>query len=70
MRAELSPTRKKKKQYARKKEEERWVKAASEVKTVYKCICDKNPEACKAEEHPLGRDQPSMPNEVLATSLN
>lgn len=51
MRAELSPTRKKKKQYARKKEEERWVKAASEVKTVYKCICNKNPEACKVEVH-------------------
>lgn len=51
MRAELSPNRKKKKQYARKKEEERWVKAASEVKTVYRCICDKNPEACKAEKH-------------------
>jgi hypothetical protein len=56
MRAELSPNRKKKKQYARKKEEERWVKAAGEVKIAYKCICEKNPEACRAEEHPLRRE--------------
>lgn len=51
MRAELSPTRKKKKQYTQKKEEERWVKVANEVKTVYRCICDKNPDACKAEKY-------------------
>jgi len=41
-----------KKAYARRKEEERWVKAAGEVKTVYRCICDKNLEMFKAEEHP------------------
>ena len=40
-----------KKAYARRKEEERWVKAAGEVKTVYRCICDKNLEMFKAEEH-------------------
>lgn len=51
-RPELSPARKRRKAYARRKEEERWVKAAGEVKTVYRCICDKNPEMCKAEEHP------------------
>lgn len=41
-----------KKAYARRKEEERWVKAVGEVKTVYRCICDKNLEMVKAEEHP------------------
>lgn len=51
MRAELSPNRKKKKQYARKREEERWAKAAGEAKIVYRCICDKNPDMCKAEKH-------------------
>jgi hypothetical protein len=51
-RPELSPARKRRKAYARRKEEERWVKAAGEVKTVYRCICDKNLEMCKAEEHP------------------
>ena len=40
-----------KKAYARRKEEERWVKAAGEVKTVYRCICDKNLEMFKAAEH-------------------
>lgn len=50
-RPELSPARKRKKAYARRKEEERWVKAASEVKTVYRCVCDRNPQGCKAEEH-------------------
>ena len=40
-----------KKAYARRKEEERWVKATGEVKTVYRCICDKNLEMFKAEEH-------------------
>ena len=33
-RPELSPARKRRKAYARRKEEERWVKAAGEVKTV------------------------------------
>lgn len=47
----LTQVRTSEKAYARRKEEERWVKAAGEVKTVYRCICDKNLEMFKAEEH-------------------
>ena len=47
----LTQVRTSEKAYAPRKEEERWVKAAGEVKTVYRCICDKNLEMFKAEEH-------------------
>ena len=47
----LTQVRTSEKACARRKEEERWVKAAGEVKTVYRCICDKNLEMFKAEEH-------------------
>ena len=48
---EVSP--RKKRAIARRKrvEEKAWQNKSGEVKTVYRCICDKNPEACKADVH-------------------
>lgn len=49
---EKSPARASAERAARRRQEAALAAKAGPVSTVYACICAKNPEACRAAEHP------------------
>lgn len=57
-RQEVSPRKRKTVARRRRAKEKAWQEKSGEVKTVYRCICEKNPEACKAEVHSIYQEYP------------
>lgn len=56
---EVSPSRRKRQARARAREESYWARRSGKPVSSFVCICDRDPEACRADEHEAPKTQPS-----------